>query len=487
MGEATMWPSMMLFTVHYAKRFARYGGKEQDFYVTEFIGYFFFVFQLCQVFGNLISYAILFAGKDPISTNTTLDSNTTDATPPAPPPGLIVCGPNDCQDPNITALNIAQYVPAAETTLYIVYGVMGSMVLLAIAIHVFLVRRINPDLEIKESKLTGVENKALDVAEVQSNGVVASVFDVVPTYEIQPADKAIQEGGVIENGGVYDDDFDVASTIFTEAERDLEKADDDKGYLEFAFSIIKATILHLFNPRQLLIIPFALYSGIYSSFVFAELTRAFASCILGVDQVGLCMAIFCSINAFVSFFIGKISSRIGRNIPLCFALCVDIANYMWCLFWVPTESTTWLVYVLFFSFGITDGIWNPLVNDMHASYFQSNQETAFTVWNLFVLSGFAIQFGWSTSLCVRYKIYIQIGLVCASMVCYGIAEFVLKPKLPEKFDGNSPNADKTSEISGKSSDSGIGNDAQIPDPFYHNDVMAVNTDPQGTTDRSTPL
>jgi len=48
-GEATMWPSMMLFCVHYARCFARYGSRDVEFYVTEFIGYFYFIFQFSQV------------------------------------------------------------------------------------------------------------------------------------------------------------------------------------------------------------------------------------------------------------------------------------------------------------------------------------------------------------------------------------------------------------------------------------------------------
>lgn len=56
--------------------------------------------------------------------------------------------------------------------------------------------------------------------------------------------------------------------------------------LKFMFSTIKATFLHIINPRQILLTPFALYSGLLLSFGFNELTRAFGSCMIGVEQVG---------------------------------------------------------------------------------------------------------------------------------------------------------------------------------------------------------
>jgi len=55
---------------------------------------------------------------------------------------------------------------------------------------------------------------------------------------------------------------------------------------------------------------------------------------------------------------------------------------------------------------------------LHAAYFPEKEDIAFTVWNLWVLAGFAIQYGWSTSVCVRDKIYIQIGILCFAMICY---------------------------------------------------------------------
>ena len=47
--EATMWPVMLLYCVHYARCYARYGSKSTQVYVTEFIGTFYLLFQFSAV------------------------------------------------------------------------------------------------------------------------------------------------------------------------------------------------------------------------------------------------------------------------------------------------------------------------------------------------------------------------------------------------------------------------------------------------------
>jgi len=48
-GEATMWPVMLLYCVHYARCYARYASKSTQAYVTEFIGTFYLLFQFSAV------------------------------------------------------------------------------------------------------------------------------------------------------------------------------------------------------------------------------------------------------------------------------------------------------------------------------------------------------------------------------------------------------------------------------------------------------
>nr|XP_004226179.3 protein unc-93 homolog A-like [Ciona intestinalis] len=362
-GEATMWPVMFVYVVHYAKQFASFGTKDTAAVITRFTGYFFFAYQLSETTGNLLSYAILYAGK----TITVNEGNSTVNSAV----DLSVCGANDCQYPNVTNANLNQYVPQSKSVLYAMIGVMAFLILLALGIMLCLVPKIS--LENHDNEL-----------------------ELCPT-----------ESNLISNN----------------SEKDVNKPKESN--LQFTKRTLKAAMKQLLDPRQLLITPITLYSGLYMSFMFAEMPRAYSSCMLGVTQSGLCLAISHTCSAITSHFGCKLASKIGRTILLIAAFFIDIGIYAFLLFWVPASSTTWLVYVIFAVVGSMDGVWQPQSNEIHTAHFPENH-MAFVIWSLWTTLGIAIQYGWSTSLCVYVKIYIQIGLLCFSMLCYGIAEFRIR-------------------------------------------------------------
>jgi len=59
------------------------------------------------------------------------------------------------------------------------------------------------------------------------------------------------------------------------------------------------------------------------------------------------------------------------------------------------------------------------IAEVHVTYFPENSSIALNVWMVWYLSGYAVQYGYSASLCVRDKIYIQLALLALSMGCYG--------------------------------------------------------------------
>jgi len=49
--------------------------------------------------------------------------------------------------------------------------------------------------------------------------------------------------------------------------------------------MILSTLRHMITPRQLLLSPLTFHAGMQSSFLVSEMTRAYGSCMLGVEQV----------------------------------------------------------------------------------------------------------------------------------------------------------------------------------------------------------
>uniref|UniRef100_H2ZQD9 Uncharacterized protein n=1 Tax=Ciona savignyi TaxID=51511 RepID=H2ZQD9_CIOSA len=113
------------------------------------------------------------------------------------------------------------------------------------------------------------------------------------------------------------------------------------------FNSFRDTFKQIIMLKQILITPISIYLGMVIAFLISELTRSYASCILGVSQVGSCFIANAVVNGTSCILAGKILGKYG-NVPLLlFQLFTNSIFYIICLLWIPTPSTTWLVYVLF--------------------------------------------------------------------------------------------------------------------------------------------
>ncbi|CAK8678089.1 unnamed protein product [Clavelina lepadiformis] len=134
------------------------------------------------------------------------------------------------------------------------------------------------------------------------------------------------------------------------------------------------------------------------------------------------MVIFSGCGAAMSGLCTWIIPAIGRRWFMGLVGVCHITYYMVSLFWLPNPESTWLVYFI----GALGGIGElTLVNLYQGSvslYFKDRLGIAYSTQNCVTNLGISFITGWSTSLCVYSKIYIQIGVMCLSLVCIGCAE-----------------------------------------------------------------
>ena len=71
-------------------------------------------------------------------------------------------------------------------------------------------------------------------------------------------------------------------------------------------------------------------------------------------QVGVCVITFALSATTTALPIGKVFGQRGLLPLIIFQIVFDLALYSFCLFWEPTSETTWIVYVVFGSLGISN-------------------------------------------------------------------------------------------------------------------------------------
>lgn len=203
MGDATIWTCMSMMNINFAKKYSairKHEKKGDVFYTTLFSGYFFTLFQCCQIFGNLVSYVALYAFNDSsVDSDEEGSLNATDI--PSFTSGYHVddyyyCGANDCQDPDIFGNDIEQYVPGNKLTLIILISIFTAMGITTLTVHVMFLPNIglpskketeteqskeihynngftlesNEDLKINDSSMNGTEvNERQTASEHQVN------------------------------------------------------------------------------------------------------------------------------------------------------------------------------------------------------------------------------------------------------------------------------------------------------------------------------
>jgi len=192
---------------------------------------------------------------------------------------------------------------------------------------------------------------------------------------------------------------------------------------------IIGTLRHLVTLKQLLLTPYALYCGMHLAFGFSEITRAYVSCLKGVHQVGLFILTASIFNGITSPIVAGVSAKYGRNIPMTIGYVLDLGQYLFLLYWVPTLNNSWIVFCIAAVYGMVDGVMQLSAQDLHGSFFPKKREFALSAVNMYNTLGWGILYAVSTTLCVETKIYIMIGWTTLAIVCYGLANIIYRDEL----------------------------------------------------------
>jgi len=286
-------------------------------------------------------------------------------------------GKNDCQNPNITELNIEQYEPQNVLTFYFTIGAMCAFVLISFMISICSLPEIDPRKE-----YAPVSDKPVD-------------------------EKKEKEEMIKPEPPVHHQEFSTCGTI-------------------------KGTLCHLVTLKQILLTPYALYCGLHLAFGFSEITRAYVSCLKGVDQVGLFILTASIFNGITSPIVAGVSAKFGRNIPMTIGYLLDIGQYTFLLFWVPTLDNSWIVFCIAAVYGMVDGVMQLSAQDLHGSFFPKRREFALSAVNMYNTLGWGILYAVSTTLCVETKIYIMMGWTTLAILCYGLANIIYRDELRHK-------------------------------------------------------
>ncbi|XP_077148914.1 protein unc-93 homolog A-like isoform X2 [Ranitomeya variabilis] len=181
---------------------------------------------------------------------------------------------------------------------------------------------------------------------------------------------------------------------------------------------------HLRDKRQCLLIPLTMFSGFEQGFIASDFTKSYVTCILGLKYVGFVIICFGVTNSVCAAIFGKLTQYTGRVPLFLLGAAINIGCIIGFLIWKPATGNFAVFFVMSGLWGIADAVWQTLLSSLYGVLFEKNKEAAFANFSLWESLGFAIAFGYSSSLCVYIKLYILMCVIVVGILLYGAVEYI---------------------------------------------------------------
>jgi len=188
------------------------------------------------------------------------------------------------------------------------------------------------------------------------------------------------------------------------------------------------------EPRMFLMIPYLLFTGLEQAFVFGDFTKQFVRELHGVQNVGFVMSVFGAIDSICSFFIGRLTDRIGARwtgYSGAILLALFLGTIRFC-----RDSTFGVTMAAAFMWasllGVADAcIFSVFCNAAMATLFPDRAESAFSNVKVFQAGGTALMFFVGPMLSFNTKIYIISSTMLVAIICILILDFRVFPLGPQ--------------------------------------------------------
>ncbi|XP_039270075.2 protein unc-93 homolog A-like [Styela clava] len=452
-GRALFVPSYTMLIIRLAHHCAEYSKSRQyNYYFDQFQSRFYCLNELVQIIGNGLSYAILYStsrqSQDKVYAN--IKDNFTSANITADTDKYYQhCGANDCQELAVVQDNIDQYIPPNKASLYIFISVAALLAVFAIITHWVIYPGVGPFSEKLANIKTMVEKEVvldhnsfnckdskdmvfLLSAKIKSSLLPDSFYVGLPNKNANPSDEMLgdREKYTISTSIDANDNMALCQQNNLLEKGDMEyvelkqrefKTESEKTSNRYR-KTLKLTLLLFMTPRSLLLSVSTLHHGMMLGFVFADLTRAYASCVAGVQCTGAFAATFGVAGMISALAYGKLILYIGRHLMYCLSTLLELAVYAICYFWVPHNETLGTVFAMFIGIGIVNGLFRQNIIAAYTIHFPRSKSIALSVFNVWMMGGMGLQYAMTTFMCVQDKIYTQVAVTVAGFLFYAIAE-----------------------------------------------------------------
>ncbi|XP_075978023.1 UNC93-like protein [Anticarsia gemmatalis] len=197
----------------------------------------------------------------------------------------------------------------------------------------------------------------------------------------------------------------------------------NKNSSSSGFALLVATLKHLGNPDQLLLVVITVFNGLHQAFFSADFTASFVSCAVGTGTVGYVMMTYGVSDAVGCFITGYMAKVFGRLPLIICALCVHGGLFVTLLWWRPHVGDDYIMFIIAMLWGLCDSVWTVQINAYYGILFRGKEEAAFSNYRLWEAFGYITTYIISSYVMTRYKVYLLICVLIVGVSGYFTVEY----------------------------------------------------------------
>jgi MFS family permease len=375
LGASAMWVGQGDYLTYLAVQYARRKKMNDNAALGFFQGIFFGIFQLSQVFGNLISSLVLEHNKHDNRDDD--DDDDEDKTPKSTVHKLFYV-----------------YLACIGTGAMLLLTIKSKASLQAMEQDHASDSLLGPDMPTESSRYSRTERIVMSLRETVKLLLTPKMLLLIPLF--------VANG--LESGFV--------------CERSPWKACFVAFYI-FVFPSLFAIFRFAFDSETNLFFFWLKFAG-------GDFTSSVVKESLGESKIGFVMAVFGACNALSSVAAGKLSDKIGRPFLLCFAFICHTTCAIFLIFWTIKPNQFAVMFMIAAAWGVGDAIWNTVLSATLSGCFQGNTQGAFSNFKMWQSVGIAAAFFYSEYLSLNVKLYIMLSFLGVGIVCYGVNVILFK-------------------------------------------------------------
>ena len=169
-----------------------------------------------------------------------------------------------------------------------------------------------------------------------------------------------------------------------------------------------------------------IYSSSYVAFLYADFTRSWITCALGISNVGLIFMVYNILSAIMSIITGILVSYTGRFPLMIFSLVIGLATMICIVLWPINKSDKWVYFTMISGISLHTSILETVMVALYGIAYPTNSQGSYGCYNFGWCFISTIMYGYNYHICTDIKLYLQLAGIVIGYLGYILLECDLR-------------------------------------------------------------